>query len=58
MEVLTRWLEYHRTIFDACTTSGAAVFDNRTGAFFNLDLEISGGALYTLKVCIGDQFNV
>jgi hypothetical protein len=42
MEVLTRWFEYHRTIFDARTTSSAAVFDNRAGAFFNLDLEISG----------------
>jgi hypothetical protein len=51
-------LEDHGTIFDTCTASGAAIFDNRAGAFFDFDLEISGGAFYTLKVRIGDQFNV
>jgi hypothetical protein len=51
-------LEDHGAIFDTCTATGAAVFDDSTSAFFDFDREISGGAFYTLKVCIGDQFNV
>jgi hypothetical protein len=51
-------LEDHRTIFDTCTASGATVLDNCTGTFFDFDLEISGGAFYTLKVRIGDQFDI
>jgi hypothetical protein len=51
-------LEDHGAIFDTCTASGAAVFDNSASAFFDFDLEISGGAFYTLKVRIGDQFNI
>jgi hypothetical protein len=58
MEILTGRLENHRTVFNTCTASSATVFDNRAGPFFNFDLEISRGAFYTLKVRIGDQFNV
>ena len=51
-------MEDHGTIFNTCTASGAAILNDAAGAFSNFDFEISGGAFYTLKVRIGDQFNV
>jgi hypothetical protein len=58
MIVLAACLENHRTVFDTRAASGAAVFDNRAGTFLDFDLEISGGALYTFKIRIGNQFDV
>jgi hypothetical protein len=57
-EALAGCLKYHGTIFNTCTASGATVLDNSTGAFSDFDLEISGGAFYTLKVRVGDQFDI
>jgi hypothetical protein len=58
MIVLAACLENHRTIFNTCTAPSAAVFDNGAGAFLDFYLEISGGAFYTFKIRIGNQFNV
>jgi hypothetical protein len=58
METLTCCLKYHRTIFNTCTASGAAILNDAAGAFSNFDFEISGGAFYTFKIRIGNQFNV
>jgi len=51
-------LEDHGAIFNTCTASSAAIFDDGAGAFSNFDFEISGGAFYTFKVRVGDQFDV
>ena len=51
-------LNNHGAIFNTGTASGTAVFDDSAGPLSDFDLEISGGAFYTLKVRIGDQFNV
>jgi hypothetical protein len=58
MEALTGCLKYHGAIFNTCTASGAAILDDTAGAFSNFDFEISGGAFYTFKVRVGDQFDV
>ena len=58
IEALTGCLKYHGTIFNTCTASGAAILNNTAGAFSNFDFEISGGAFYTFKVRVGDQFDV
>jgi len=53
-----RILNNHRTIFNTGTTSGATIFDDCTGAFFDFNLEIAGGSRHAFQVCIGDQFDV
>jgi hypothetical protein len=54
MEALTGCLKYHGAIFNTCTTSGAAIFDDTAGAFSNFDFEISGRAFYTFKIRVGN----
>ena len=45
-------------IFHTGAASGAAIFDDGAGAFFDLDLEIPGRAFHAFKVRIGDQFDI
>jgi hypothetical protein len=47
-----------RAIFHAGAASGATIFDDGAGAFFDFDLEIPGRAFHAFKVCIGDQFDI
>jgi hypothetical protein len=58
IEALAGCLKYHGTIFNTCTASGATIFDDSAGPFFDFDFEISRGSFYTFKVRIGNQFNV
>ena len=58
MESFSGCLKYHGTIFNTCTAAGAAILDDTAGAFSDFDFEISGGAFYTFKVRVGDQFDV
>jgi hypothetical protein len=51
-------LENYGTIFNACTTAGAAVFDDSAGAFSDFDFEIARGPLDAFYVCVSDQFDV
>jgi hypothetical protein len=53
-----RILNDHRAILNAGTASGATIFDDRAGPFFDFDLEIARGSLHAFQVCIGDQFDV
>jgi len=50
--------KYHGEIFNTCPATGAAVFDDSAGTFFDFDLEIAGSALDALNVCVGDQFDI
>jgi hypothetical protein len=51
-------LNDHRAILNTGAASGTTIFDDRAGLFSDFDLEVSGGALYAFKICIGNQFNV
>jgi hypothetical protein len=51
-------LEDHGAIFNTGTAAGAAILDDTASAFSNFDFEVSGGAFYTFKVRVGDQFDV
>jgi hypothetical protein len=45
-------------VLHAGAATGAPIFNNRAGAFFDFDLEIAGRSLHAFQVCIGDQFDV
>ena len=48
----------HRTILNAGPTSGAEVHFNASGAFSNLDFEISGFAIDGFEIRVGDKLDV
>jgi hypothetical protein len=51
-------LLHNGAVFDTRAAAGAPVFDDGSGALFNLDLEVSGFALDGFEIRIGDQFDV
>jgi len=51
-------LKSHRAVFNARTASGAAILDDASSAFLDLDFEISRGAFHGLQVRVSDQLDV